>query len=246
MTLYGNWSHFTPSQKQRQKQEENKIWITMLRDKQEALLSMQIFGYWVRKNETRLSKVLVWNQMSWEYRRYSIVLAIGTVKVFGLVTWAGSCSAILRFWFDNLIWSLIDDKSKMKYQIIDFMIVLLMADQNKLKPYLYKIPSINSNINFWYQKSKATHALINALNLYWMCYELQFWCVGLWWSWVAGTTAQLAQRRISECVGGWVAVAGLVPGRDRMRGSYPRPQSSTVNSHKVFRPRPRHCRLLLG
>ena len=36
MTLYGNWSHFTPSQKQRQKQEENKIWVTMLRDKQEA------------------------------------------------------------------------------------------------------------------------------------------------------------------------------------------------------------------
>ena len=36
VTLYGNWSHFTPSQKQRQKQEENKIWITMLRDKQEA------------------------------------------------------------------------------------------------------------------------------------------------------------------------------------------------------------------
>lgn len=74
VTLYGNWSHFTPSQKQRQKQEENKIWITMLRDKQEALLSMQIFGYWARKNEASLSKVLVWNQMSWEYRRYSIVL----------------------------------------------------------------------------------------------------------------------------------------------------------------------------
>ena len=36
VTLYGNWSHFTPSQKQKQKQEENKIWITMLRDKQEA------------------------------------------------------------------------------------------------------------------------------------------------------------------------------------------------------------------
>ena len=156
-------------------------------------------------------------------RIQEIFYRIGTVKVFGLVTWTGSCSAILRFWFDNLIWSLIDDKSKMKYQIIDFMIVLLMADQNKLKPYLYIIPSINSNINFWYQKSKATHALLNALNLYWMCYELQFWCVGLWWSWVAGTTAQLAQRRISECVGGWVAVAGLVPGRDRMRGSYPDP-----------------------
>ena len=92
----------------------------------------------------------------------------------------------------------------MKYQIIDFMTVLLMADQNKLKPYLYIIPCINSYINFDIKNQK----------LFMFCYKCTefilnvFWCVGLWWSWVAGTTAQLAQRRISECVGGWVAVAG--------------------------------------
>ena len=101
VTLYGNWSHFTPSQKQRQKQEENKIWITMLRDKQEALLSMQIFGYWVRKNEAILLR-------SW----YETKCLENTGDILsywnGKSIWSGNVdlkllSAILRFQFDNLI-----------------------------------------------------------------------------------------------------------------------------------------------
>ena len=47
-------------------------------------------------------------------------------------------------------------------------------------------------------------------------------------------------RSVSE--DGWQAGASPGPGQDA--GFIP--QSTTVNSHKVFRPRPRHCRLLLG
>ena len=56
------------------------------------------------------------------------------------------------------------------------MTVLLMADQNKLKPYLYIIPCINSYINFDIKNQK----------LFMFCYKCTefilnvFWCVGLW------------------------------------------------------------------
>ena len=179
-------------------------------------------------------------------RIQEIFYRIGTVKVFGLVTWTGSCSAILRFWFDNLIWSLIDDKSKMKYQIIDFMIVLLMADQNKLKPYLYIIPSINSYINFDIKNQE----------LFMFCYKCTEFILNVLWAPVLVCWAVVKlggghncttgpEENIGVCRrmggGGW---AGARPGQDA--GFIPRPQSSTVNYHKVFRPRPRHCRLLLG
>ena len=104
VTLYGNWSHFTPSQKQRQKQEENKIWITMLRDKQEA------FAFYCQCRYLDIERGKMRRVFLRSWYETKCLENTGDILSYwnGKSIWSGNVdlkllSAILRFQFDNLI-----------------------------------------------------------------------------------------------------------------------------------------------
>ena len=121
----------------------------------------------------------------------------------------------------NLKWNI--------YQIIDCMTVLLMADQNKLKPYLYIIPCINSYINFDIKNQK----------LFMFCYKCTEFLLNVFWAPVLLCWAVVKLGGGHNCTTGPEKNIGvcrrmggggrLVPARarDRMPGSYPSPLQST-------------------
>ena len=104
-----------------------------------------------------------------------------------------------------------------------------MADQNKLKPYLYIIPCINSYINFDIKNQK----------LFMFCYKCTEFLLNVFWAPVLLCWAVVKLGGGHNCTTGPEKNIGvcrrmggggrLVPARarDRMRGSYPSPLQST-------------------